>query len=1089
MAVSSADPVACALVATLSNHASERQSAESLLSQLAQQDDHATHLLQLAAGFDPIVAPAAALRLKNLLRTSRVSTSALSETARAGVRQHILSALSAARASAVEGILAETMRWLVLLDFPSRWPTLLQEVSNFLSSGDAARVHAALLSLRQLVKCYEFKSRDPSKLVLTDANDAGLAHPRQPLESIATVCFPTLLALYRHLDGLVSKPVDGREDRDHAARAQRLVVKIFWSCTHFILPPCLAESNALDGWMTAFFTTMRRSCAPVTVDDPEDLSAVPEWKTKKWIAQVLVRFLKRYGAPKKIPVDEPWACTIAESFKVQYAELATSVMLDVLSAIATGQQLSRRVAHLALDFIEEAIETAQLWAVVKTRVDMLLTQVVFSYLCFSDADEELWMNDPGEYVRKQYDFTEDLTSPRMGASNLLTKMADLRSKSTILPFLHHIMQAVLEPYSAAVIGSPERVALARQKVGAFASLAAVKMKLVSKKDLGASLLSVLKSHVEPDLQSEFGFLRSESAWLLGQIASCGWKDFSKEIGERALRGCVALLQDPDVPVQASAAGALQYLMDQEGASTLIEPVAPQLLERLLQLMDSMSDGYASLLPAVDKLVERYPDKIMPVAMPLVRKLMTAFQQSSEGILKDGGDEDDDLVFTAAQVLHLVASVLSSVGEWEQASKAERGRMFGCLEKELEPWLSSMFDESHQVFVEELLDVLGIMIAQTGEVDKRLSPFLLSLIPKMAKGFDEWAADYVEQMMDAIEGYLSFGMADICAGSADGLYCFIGMIEKLWSDKYDDSDAMYGAKIGEWMIMNLSKIETISNSGRREIVVRVGRGAAERLVKCEEDAETLIDRLYCVVMDCCHVDAEGMLKSLGTQSLMQLIGSQTANLKRFDRMYTKKSGILGLCGILCTRGLVMEESKPHLVRIIVELQKKLEEQRSEGVSIADMNGMDAQKLAKWKKEGNGFSSFELSSKDDVASDLEDDEDATSMFDEIGERQHVELQRLAGGTGLPVGTLQRLSASNGNALETALFDFDDIGDEEDEELMGVGGNVLDEIDEAAHVVRCVKMSAVDSWWQNVSQHDRSVLEALARRVDARSSNGRS
>ena len=137
--------------------------------------------------------------------------------------------------------------------------------------------------------------------------------------------------------------------------------------------------------------------------------------------------------------------------------------------------MSKRVAHLALDFIEEAIETSQLWVVIKPHVDTLFTKVVFSYLSFSDIDEELWHNDPGEYVRKQYDFTEDLTSPRMAASNLLTKMADLRSKSTILPFLQYLVQVVLEPYKV-----HESKELARLKVGAFAALAAVKMKLKKK---------------------------------------------------------------------------------------------------------------------------------------------------------------------------------------------------------------------------------------------------------------------------------------------------------------------------------------------------------------------------------------------------------------------------------------------------------------------------------------------------------------------------------------------------------------------------------------------------------------------------------
>lgn len=1114
------DQVARALSATLSNLASERQAAETLLTHLAHTDDHAAHLLRLAAGPDSVVAPAAALRLKNLMRSCRSSTPTLSETARFLVRDNILPALSVARASAVESVLAETTRWLVLLDFPARWPALLPTISEFLSSGDSARVHAALVALRQLVKCYEFKSRDPERLMQSDPNEAGLAHPRQPLDSIAAACFPTLLALYTHLDAMLQAadaqhtqrhdsasasagnanvssgtdvtPSDQHsqlqqnppdQQLTHAMLAQRLIVKIFWSCTQFILPPCLADDGALDQWMRTLFETLRRPSRHPFVEDPDDLALLPEWKTKKWISQVVTRFLKRYGSPKKVPLDEPGARVVAEVFKDRHAEAATKVMLEVLSAETKGHQLSRRVAHLALDFMEEAIETAQLWAIIRPHVDTLLAQVVFRYLYFSDDDEDLWLNDPAEYVRKQYDFTEDFTSPRMAASNLLSKMADLRSKSTILPFLQYLLQTVLDPYQNAPVGSQARAALARQKVGAFASLAAVKAKLISKRELSTSFMRVLKAHVEPDMRSEFGFLRSEAAWLLGQVASCQWEEFSNELGEVSLRGCVSLLEDANLPVQASAAGALQFLMDAEGPATLIQRVAQHLLERLLILMDRMSDGYYSLLPALDKLVERYPDEIMPLAVPLASRLMAAFQQSSQGILQNGDDEDDDLAFTAAQVLHLISSIISCVGEWSKPSAEDKSRMLTAIEKELEPLLVSMFEESHQVFVEELLDVLGTLVIQTGELNGRVSPFLLSLIPKMVVGFEIWAADYVGQMMDAIEGYLTYGMRDILATDG-GIAAFVAIVERLWSDKFDGSDAVYGARIAEVMILNLGKTETPNQALKEEVVVKIARGAAERCVKSDEAETVLRQGLFSVVMVCCYVDAERVLRGLGAESVMQLVASQTANLVAFERISTKKCAILGMGAVLRTRGVVREESKPHVLRLVVRLQEMIDEQRSNGGEVSDFslktrpNGLggslaDAAASALGRDEGGG-------------SDLEDDQDAVNFMDELNERGGMtELERLALGTGFPVKELEQMDNNTRLYLEAGMFEIDDV---EEEDEGGFRGKALDEINETVFLVSCVKEAAgtagADGWWAKSEERDRQAMEQLAKRVDGRS-----
>ncbi|CDF41314.1 unnamed protein product [Chondrus crispus] len=885
-----------------------------------------------------------------------------------------------------------------------------------------------------------------------------------------------MLALYRNLDVIVAKPPHPADPtvRTNAAMAQRLIVKVFWSCTQFILPPCMADVDTLTSWMNAFLETFRRPTLHPYIDDVEELNIEPEWKTKKWIANVLTRFLKRYGSPKKVPIDEPWAKQVALVFKERHAEEATTAMLEVLSAETKGQQLSQRVAHLALDFIEEAIETAALWAVIHPHVDTLLARIVFPYLCFLPSDEETWVNDPSEYVRKQYDFNDDFTSPRMAASNLLTKMSDLRSKSTILPFIQYLLQNVLDPFQRAPVGSQQRATLARQKVGAFALLAAVKAKLMSKQDLSESFLSVLKTHVEPDLRAEFGFLRAESAWLLGQIAARGWNEFSAQLGEASLRGCVNLLEDSELPVQAAAAGALQFLMDQDGSSALIAGVAPQLLQRLLQLMDNMSDGYASLLPAVDKLVVRYPDEIMPLTVPLVQRLMVAFGQSARAIIVDGDDEDDEMAFASAQVLNLISSIISGFAEWRQPSREEKASVLHSVEAELQPLLSSMFDESHQVFVEELLDILGSLIMQTGELNGKLSPFLLSLIPRMVHGFHDWAADYAEHMMEAVTGYLRFDLPSVISLDG-GTNAFVPMIKRLWSDNFDDSDANFGSRIADMLILNLNKVQPLSNELIQQVIVELARGAAERCVKTAPDQTALRQRLFSIVMLCTYVDAGSVLKGLGPTSVMQLIGSHSNDLHLFDRIHSKKSLILGIGAILCTRGVIDEESKPPLLNLAIRLQMMIDEQRTSNCQAGEQV---TESLAALSKDTNGTSPFAFAPINDQGSDLEDDQDATNFVDDLNDADEGGLEKLAAGTGISVETLEQLN-TNGT-IEHGFFDLDALAEEDDDEGT-FDSHPLDDIDEVECLVRNVKESTADNtWWSKVPEQDKIAMEQLARRT---------
>jgi hypothetical protein len=43
-----------------------------------------------------------------------------------------------------------------------------------------------------------------------------------------------------------------------------------------------------------------------------------------------------------------------------------------------------------------------MYALLQPRLDVLLFEIVFPLMCFSDNDQKLWEEDPHEYVRKGY---------------------------------------------------------------------------------------------------------------------------------------------------------------------------------------------------------------------------------------------------------------------------------------------------------------------------------------------------------------------------------------------------------------------------------------------------------------------------------------------------------------------------------------------------------------------------------------------------------------------------------------------------------------------------------------------------------------
>jgi hypothetical protein len=68
--------------------------------------------------------------------------------------------------------------------------------------------------------------------------------------------------------------------------------------------------------------------------------------------------------------------------------------------IVQGQYMAPRVTNLALQYITTGVALGSSWKTMKPHMGSLLANVVFPLCCFDDEDEELWEEDPQEYIRK-----------------------------------------------------------------------------------------------------------------------------------------------------------------------------------------------------------------------------------------------------------------------------------------------------------------------------------------------------------------------------------------------------------------------------------------------------------------------------------------------------------------------------------------------------------------------------------------------------------------------------------------------------------------------------------------------------------------
>ncbi|KAA0202135.1 hypothetical protein HAZT_HAZT010221 [Hyalella azteca] len=167
-----------------------------------------------------------------------------------------------------------------------------------------------------------------------------------------------------------------------------------------------------------------------------------------------------------------------------------------------GEYVSSRVMQQTLVYIEMGLGQALMWKLVAPHMLHVLQFVVFPLMCHSDKDQELWDCDPAEYIRQKNDIYEDLVSPVSAAQNVLATCVRKRKQ-----MLEKVMAFVMN-----VLNTPN--VDPRHREGAFHMIGSLGSILMKKDVYKEQMEAMLVQYVFPQLNSEHGYLRARSFWLL-----------------------------------------------------------------------------------------------------------------------------------------------------------------------------------------------------------------------------------------------------------------------------------------------------------------------------------------------------------------------------------------------------------------------------------------------------------------------------------------------------------------------------------------------------------------------------------------------
>ncbi|ORZ33361.1 armadillo-type protein [Catenaria anguillulae PL171] len=743
-----------ALRGSLSPDANARMHGELELKRLEQLAGYAPLCLQVAVTEqDPALRMSAAVCFKNKVRQGWVK--GVSENDKDVIKQQIVAALVQAPAS-IRSQLTLALHFMLNHDFPAKWPQYIEQVGQFVQqTADANAVHGGLLALQEVVLVFQWKSKKE----------------RTPLNHIVKTIFPYLLQIATSL-----LPHDNIE----AAHMLKIIAKTYHASIHAQLSKAQMERESLSGWCS-LFTQLIAKPLPAAVqaeldaeDDEEAKAQNPWWKAKKWAFHSLNHLNARYGNSKQDRfVDDKQYKAFSKMYMADFAPgILQAYLAFTEQMVATRCWVSPRIRYLLSRFFADSIGHKSSWALIKPFAQQLIEHLVHPILILSASDLEQWEDDPAEY------------SPASGANMLLISLATQRRKHTfegIVQYIHQVMVAYTNAPS-------EQTALAKE--GALHMLSQLAPHcLAENSPVVGQMESFLVSYVFPEFTSPIKFLRARALATVAAFAELQFANPANAIV--CLQAAMQGLQDAELPIRVEAAVALRPMLEIQVA--------------LLDLQNTIEMD--TITEVMESIVEEFATEVAPFAVDLAAQLGSTFirimTEAQEGLdsqyvpSMDDDDADASYFDVATEKTMAAMGVLKTM-QTLVLSVQESDEIVLRLEEAMLPSLVYVLD--HQI-IDLYPDVFELVDACTFAL-KAVSPTMWALFDKLHAVCRTDAADYVCEMVPALDNYVSYGKDQFAVNRALQ-QAMVDMVDLcLTADELGEADRVCGCQLIESMLLHL-----------------------------------------------------------------------------------------------------------------------------------------------------------------------------------------------------------------------------------------------------------------------------------------------
>lgn len=589
---------------TLSPDPSVRRPAEKMLESIEVNQNYAVLLLNLIdkQDVDMTIRVAGAIAFKNYIKRNWVAhedtggPDKIHETDRNAIKSLIVT-LMLRSPTALQKQLSDAVSIIGKYDFPKKWPQLIDEMVEKFSTGDFNVINGVLQTAHSLFKRYRFEFKSQA---LWEEIKLVLDRMAKPLTDLLLATMNLTKVHENNVEAL--KVIYG---------SLVLVCKVFYSLNSQDLPEFFEDN--MQTWMNAFHELLTTDVACLHTGDDEEAGVLEHLRSQvcENLGMYAQKYDEEFGTYMQQFVTDVWELLVKTGIQTKYDALVSNA-LQFLSVVAERN-------HYRSLFEDPKILAS------------ICEKVVIPNLDFRTSDEELFEDNPDEYIRRDIEGS-DIETRRRAACDLVKTLSQ-NFEVKIFGIFGQYLEILLAKYAENPTANWRAKDTAIYLVTSLASRGGTQKHGITHASELVPLPQFCQQHIIPELErqnvNELPVLKSDALKFV--------MIFRSLLGPQTIVACIPHLirhlQAESVVVHSYAACAIEKILimrDDSNSllvtSTVLAPFTNDLLGGLfgtLALAGSQENEY--VMKAIMRSFNTLQGATMPymaVALPRLTEILT-----------------------------------------------------------------------------------------------------------------------------------------------------------------------------------------------------------------------------------------------------------------------------------------------------------------------------------------------------------------------------------------------------------------------------------------------------------------------------------